>query len=1229
MAAGDILLTIKAKYDSVDAAYVAVKGIQDAITGINKTKIDIKGIQSVTTSSKNLAKELGVVQKRFTQFSGKNPWGFRTLSNNLRTLNEQLAGAAFQLGNNAKAANRKNAALTLVAGAYKKARIQLIGYSKVQKELWRRSEIERKKFKGKEPAAFAFQDYGPVKPTVRKPVDYGVPEPIRIESRKYDEVRPYQEFLASLKAEGGEFDKRIKSGRDGLRGDAELRKRWNSTERAEWKAEEKLFQQEERKIYNEWAAGQKKFLAEQKANIAADEKNLQAWTSAKQKHESAEVAREKEVLAAKKKYDEERRLFDIREDERIAKKRGKSDLADTKYLGNVEAMASRMQAIAGKPASLGQVEHALQQIAPLIDWAVEDTEEWNLLTKTQNQLMEKRVALQEKLKGAQVSTKRSALASERGILRPGVPKEIGVPSYDKADAVEKAQMFKMASDLQKFQTIKDPKALGQILADVATRPIDKIVKELKVDFDQLGGAADEATSAIDKLRKGVGKTTRPKSDYVRDGKWGFYGSPTDDQISRNKLYDPINWGPEGELYKWRAEKRSTMFTPEARASRRQGARQRLGRKNLGNMLGGKNAQNFLLGGGFPMLFGGGAGAVGGSLLGSGIAKGLNIPGGGFGLQIAGSAIGTMLETAISKTRQLSVALNELNMDSLMGQGIRFSAEMQYMIRTAKDQGQHGRAAGMIEQSVFEQTGGTRDVFKDVENSVGILSAGWDDFRNSVSLTVSIIAAPLMVALGAVLKAVALIAEAFNVVASAVRETLGEWYERFVPDEIKDSWEQFLEKFDQGLQKAKISAMELIDSLKTAVHQSHEMYDKLMGVEKTVVGTRGGGTESLLYRLNPRGAMDRFNNMRIQQQWDKERFVGSPAQFGDPSKGQDYLIKGATGLYAEFNKAKPEMARLMVEDPKTYMKSFDEWKERKMYIYDKGRGQGGFEHQKKIEAERWKLEQLYGKNLKGDGNTIVGMEGSIYRRNQDLNASEIGRKKIFDAADRGIPLGQQEIAKIGLQDQFNAAQSKRDNLLQKYNEKEMERKRTAEEILEIRTAEIEVDKAANKLLLHKTDIQLEIKALWQDIGMSIKSGIVEGIEAAIDGTKTLGEVAGNVFKSIGRMLLQYGVNTGMASLMPNNKQWQNMFGNRAAGGPVTGGRPYIVGEEGPELFVPGASGGIVPNGALGGGVNVNVNVDANGTSVQGDADQSRQLGNLVGAAVQSEILRQQRPGGLLH
>jgi hypothetical protein len=85
--------------------------------------------------------------------------------------------------------------------------------------------------------------------------------------------------------------------------------------------------------------------------------------------------------------------------------------------------------------------------------------------------------------------------------------------------------------------------------------------------------------------------------------------------------------------------------------------------------------------------------------------------------------------------------------------------------------------------------------------------------------------------------------------------------------------------------------------------------------------------------------------------------------------------------------------------------------------------------------------------------------------------------------------------------------------------------------------------------------------------------------------------------------------------------------KALGGAVGAGRPYMVGERGPELFVPGAQGNIVPNNAMGGS-NIVVNVDASGSSVEGDSDQAAQLGKMLGAAVQAELVKQKRPGGLL-
>lgn len=60
------------------------------------------------------------------------------------------------------------------------------------------------------------------------------------------------------------------------------------------------------------------------------------------------------------------------------------------------------------------------------------------------------------------------------------------------------------------------------------------------------------------------------------------------------------------------------------------------------------------------------------------------------------------------------------------------------------------------------------------------------------------------------------------------------------------------------------------------------------------------------------------------------------------------------------------------------------------------------------------------------------------------------------------------------------------------------------------------------------------------------------------------------------------------------------GGKALGGPVNRGTSYVVGERGPELFVPTTSGKIIPNGGMGGGgavINLTVNgaIDTEGTA----------------------------------
>jgi len=76
---------------------------------------------------------------------------------------------------------------------------------------------------------------------------------------------------------------------------------------------------------------------------------------------------------------------------------------------------------------------------------------------------------------------------------------------------------------------------------------------------------------------------------------------------------------------------------------------------------------------------------------------------------------------------------------------------------------------------------------------------------------------------------------------------------------------------------------------------------------------------------------------------------------------------------------------------------------------------------------------------------------------------------------------------------------------------------------------------------------------------------------------------------------------------------------------------LMGEAGPEAILPlrrGSDGRLGVSAAGGGSVTVNVQVDASGSSVQGNQPDANALGRVVGAAVQAELIKQKRPGGLL-
>ena len=147
-------------------------------------------------------------------------------------------------------------------------------------------------------------------------------------------------------------------------------------------------------------------------------------------------------------------------------------------------------------------------------------------------------------------------------------------------------------------------------------------------------------------------------------------------------------------------------------------------------------------------------------------------------------------------------------------------------------------------------------------------------------------------------------------------------------------------------------------------------------------------------------------------------------------------------------------------------------------------------------------------------------------------------------------------------------------------------------------------------------------------------------SAIEGSQTLGESMSQILKRIADQAMEVAINMALWGSVGSGGSggilggiFSGIFGGgkkNAMGGPVSGGTSYLVGERGPEIFTPHSSGNITPNHAIGGGGTViNVSVDANETNVSAQGGEAKQLGSAIAAAIQQQLIKERRPGGLLY
>ena len=276
-------------------------------------------------------------------------------------------------------------------------------------------------------------------------------------------------------------------------------------------------------------------------------------------------------------------------------------------------------------------------------------------------------------------------------------------------------------------------------------------------------------------------------------------------------------------------------------------------------------------------------------------------------------------------------------------------------------------------------------------------------------------------------------------------------------------------------------------------------------------------------------------------------------------------------------------------------------------------------------------------------TIINteIEAATLTEKFDLAAKKVGEER--EMTERIIELRREglnpEIAKTiaELEKQAktgkDALQAEIDKLLEKQQELgelpplEQARLTTLEKQLDAIDDQIDGIKETEEATHDLNKAAEETLDAFEKMKTTIQNDIKDGIKGLIKGTSTLSDLLNNVADRFLDVALNQAL-FGNAGGQTVTGGLFKMFGFKAAGGPVTGGKPYVVGEKGPEIFTPGVSGAITPNHALGGSTNIVVNVDASGSSVEGDEQGGRELGRVISVAIQSELIKQKRPGGLL-
>ena len=589
-----------------------------------------------------------------------------------------------------------------------------------------------------------------------------------------------------------------------------------------------------------------------------------------------------------------------------------------------------------------------------------------------------------------------------------------------------------------------------------------------------------------------------------------------------------------------------------------GGRRGPGAVRFGGM--GGRAGDIALGAGFPLLFGGGPGAVLGGALGG-------ATGGGLAAQIALSAIGQQIDTLVARIAGVGSAFNELtfNLDTVATSTGIANTETQAQLEKIEQYGSAAQAAQLATDLLASRVGGPgRDALKKFGEDAVTLGNNLNIIFTQVLAAIAKLAGPLL---------------------EKLAQMAGDTAARGAFDRATGltGVEGAVQKFRQSRRTVQ-DARNLRKNLKAAGFTG----------ELPLASARSAKQFTQDFALQAGQKILKGPEIKIQE-----------IAAGIQTPEQESAATKAANLIAASQR---RIQNLQAEAEKT----------------------------KEISLIRGRIAAA---EEAGDKQLVERLRG-------EEKSAEIVRKKarLLSRIPKDLDAQQRLTEEIAINDTIRAEQLANQEATQRRIAKVM------------RDEQLEAIKQQEEL--------------YKQLGDTVKDGLVDSIKAAIDDTRTLGDALASMLNRLSDQFLQLAANMafyGNAQGTFRNAQGQrtgggifgtilnailpgpsaplptdsfagvsndvldsvlsSVSGEKALGGPVSSGRSYLVGERGPELFVPGAQGNIVPNNAMG-STSIVVNVDASGTEVQGNQGNADQLGRLIGQAVQAELIKQKRPGGLL-